>query len=288
LVALPVRPRSLVRGLHLTSRALCFYAQGWKSSPRSVLTISGCLQATRPPAVLFHMGCSDLSHIAQHSIGAWSGAQQIRSASAAACSTSYDKLRVLRQRPPCKPRRRQPSKIPCLHRPSLLSASLILALAGSCPAYAHMSPGSAQPIAEPDRGQPNVRHSDWCGHAAASALQLEDESGAAPGSREALRKRAIARRQTANDAATWAAGAAARRSLQQRELHHLQMHFEYQLDASTTQAQASYLQETLMPAAAAVLSRSLRVCWHCNVSLASLCLRARQCLHGAFSHPGQP
>lgn len=104
------------------------------------------------------------------------------------------------------------------------------------------------------------RHDHWCGHSEASAVQRTLEAAAAKGSREALAARARKRRHNVTaDPVDAAKLAHAGRRLQQDSPHPLTLHFDYQLDSSTTQAEASYLKDTLMPAAAAVLGRVIQV-----------------------------
>ena len=117
-----------------------------------------------------------------------------------------------------------------------------------------------------DHQQPLYQTQTWvqCGtsmttsaaHPPASDLQREIERTAAEGSESFQRARvASARRRNAEAGGSEAGG----RKLLQAESRPLTFHFAYQLDASTSQAEASYLKESLMPAAAAVLSRSLQV-----------------------------
>lgn len=130
-------------------------------------------------------------------------------------------------------------------------------------------------VLDQDLGSGLHRHSHFCGASAASDLQREVEREAAEGS-QAFQRARIAEQRRASAVRDAASG----RALLQAASRPLTFHFDYQLDSSTTQAEASYLKETLMPAAAAVLSRSLQVrsCWQpnlcgCSCSFAMSCLR---------------
>lgn len=102
-------------------------------------------------------------------------------------------------------------------------------------------------------GRPGLHlddHGHWCGHAAAAATRDALAAEAAPGSVAARKERARAAKR----------GAAGQRALQQAPPSRpLKIHWDFQLHPSTTKAEESYLRETLTPAAAAVLARSIRV-----------------------------
>ena len=94
-------------------------------------------------------------------------------------------------------------------------------------------------------------HGHWCGHAAAAATRDALAATEAPGSIAARKQRARAARHDA----------AGQRGLRQSAppSRPLKIHWDFQLHPTTSKAEESYLRETLTPAAAAVLARSVRV-----------------------------
>lgn len=97
-----------------------------------------------------------------------------------------------------------------------------------------------------------VQAHSWCGHAEARQKYVEYKAQEAPGASSRLKADAIARR--------------AKSSTEQRQLvaeqspQGLRVVYDYQLLPGTSQNLVEYIQDVLMPAAAAVLKRAMRVC----------------------------
>jgi hypothetical protein len=102
------------------------------------------------------------------------------------------------------------------------------------------------------------RHDHWCGHTAAAALRQQQQEKAAPGSVDALRKHALQNAHS-EDAAKSGPSLTGSRGLRAGGLRPLKIHWEFQLKETVTAAEESYLRDTLMPAAAAVLARVVQV-----------------------------
>lgn len=98
-----------------------------------------------------------------------------------------------------------------------------------------------------------VQAHSWCGHAQARQKHEEYRAQEAPGARWRMKADALARRAKASKHERQLADA--------QSSQPLRVVYDYQLLQSTPPDLADYIQGVLMPAAAAVLRRVLRVCY---------------------------